>query len=594
MNKFKQPPRQKTILSIFFMFILLFTQVIPVYASTATLPSGTAYTDIGTEIENYVEENIETTAGMEVSIFHENDTIYQNYFGYADIENQIATDENTVMEWGSATKILVWVSAMQLWEQGKLNLDMDVRTYLPEGFLDDLEYDTPITMIDLMNHRAGFQEVYSGLFIQEHDSISSLADSLQAHIPPQIFEPDTITAYSNWGTGLAAYVIECISGVCFDDYVHKNIFEPLGMKHSALSPDLSDNKWVQEKRTALQCYEADGSLIPDCFYYLTVYPAGMCTSTLHDFELFAKALLNENSPLFAKEETWNTLFTPTCYLGDSGVPSNYHGLWVSPYGVETIGHGGNSTGCSSYLLLDIENKIGVVVMTNQAHETIYNKDMMELIFGKFSEELYFEEERVAPEGIYHLARSVHVGPFKINDFDFRFTKMESNEFWATSSESGADIIYCTDSDLIRVSALEVTSGVVLVLFYGIALFVSVISLIVKLIRKIIYTCMKKPLLIPMGKWSTLSSILQITSCILFCVMAVQAISYALPSTYIWALVAFTPIAIAMIGCIIYGIKLFPKCQATKIRKFYHILTIILLITTVINILYWNVFMWWEV
>ena len=266
MRKTRLLHQQKTILSILLAFILLFTQRLPIYASNTTLPSGISCAVIGTEIERYVEENIETTVGMEVSIFHENDTIYQNYFGYADKENQIAVDENTVMEWGSVTKVLVWVSAMQLCEQGKLDLDMDIRTYLPEGFLDDLEYDTPITMIDLMNHRAGVQEVYSGLFIQEHDAISSLADSLQAHIPPQVFEPNTVTAYSNWSTGLAGYVIECISGTGFSDYVHKNIFEPLGMEHSALSPDLSDNKWVQEKRIELQCYETDGTLIPDCFY----------------------------------------------------------------------------------------------------------------------------------------------------------------------------------------------------------------------------------------------------------------------------------------------------------------------------------------
>ncbi len=55
-----------------------------------------------------------------------------------------------MFEWGSATKLLVWVSVMQLWEQGLLELEQDVRKYLPEDFLQNLSYDDPITMLHLM------------------------------------------------------------------------------------------------------------------------------------------------------------------------------------------------------------------------------------------------------------------------------------------------------------------------------------------------------------------------------------------------------------------------------------------------------------
>jgi hypothetical protein len=58
---------------------------------------------------------------MSVSVFDTSEVIYSGYFGYADKENGVAVDQDTVMEWGSATKLLVWVSVMQLWEQGKLD-----------------------------------------------------------------------------------------------------------------------------------------------------------------------------------------------------------------------------------------------------------------------------------------------------------------------------------------------------------------------------------------------------------------------------------------------------------------------------------------
>ena len=94
-----------------------------------------------------------------------------------------------------------------------------------------------------------------------------------AHEPEQIYEPGTVTAYSNWGVALAAYIVECVSGMSFADYVHQNIFEPLGMEHTAIAVNLSDNTWVQEQRSELECYTIDGELIEDCFYYITLYPA---------------------------------------------------------------------------------------------------------------------------------------------------------------------------------------------------------------------------------------------------------------------------------------------------------------------------------
>lgn len=201
------------------------------FAKEMKLPSEIAVTNIGTEIENYVDEHSNTTAGMAVAIFNNEDEIYKNYFGYADIENQILVDNETVFEWGSASKLLVWVSVMQLWEQEEIDLNEDIRKYLPEDFLSNLKYDTPITMLNLMNHNAGFQEVYVDLFVSDGISLPSLEEALLAHEPKQIYEPGTVTAYSNWGVALAAYTVERISGMNFSEYVHKNIFEPLEMEY---------------------------------------------------------------------------------------------------------------------------------------------------------------------------------------------------------------------------------------------------------------------------------------------------------------------------------------------------------------------------
>ena len=560
------------------------------------LPSGILYEEIGTEIETFVSEHEATTAGMSVSVFEAEDTIYSGYLGYADRETGLTMQEDTVVEWGSATKLLVWVSVMQLWEQGKINLETDIREYLPEDFLTNVRYDTPITMLHLMNHNAGFQEVYADLFVGEIEAVVSLEESLQAHMPEQIYEPGTVTAYSNWGVALAGYIVERVSGVSFADYVHQHIFEPLGMEHSAVSATLEDNIWVQQKRKELQCYTTDGVLLEDSFYYITLYPAGMCTSTLADFEAFGKALLNEEALLFQSRETWEMLFTPSAYLGDSDIPSNYHGFWMLPYGVETIGHGGNTAGCSSYLLLDLESGIGVVVMTNQSNESVYNMEMMELIFGKYVTEDYFPQGRENPEGIYRPARTVRSGPFKLMSltYAFDFGEEEAEDFWATGSSGDVEKICFGYGDYVRIPVWEFVLELALVILWVVSLAFAVFSLLIKGIRKLVCICRKKKCEIPMGKWSAVAAFVQIGNILLLVWMAIQAFSYAVAGSYMWCFGVFGVLALVMLGLAVYGVCRLRKVSMTRKRRFYNVTTVVLLMSSFMNILYWNLFMGWRV
>ncbi|MEE1102492.1 MAG: serine hydrolase domain-containing protein [Agathobacter sp.] len=79
--------------------------------------------------------------------------ITSNYYGYSDIENQVEADASTVYEWGSCSKLLVWTAVMQQCERGNIDLDTDIRAYLPEGFLTKLQYeDEKITMVQVLGH----------------------------------------------------------------------------------------------------------------------------------------------------------------------------------------------------------------------------------------------------------------------------------------------------------------------------------------------------------------------------------------------------------------------------------------------------------
>ena len=212
--------------------------------------------DVETKINGLIEENKNNTPSVSVAVFDGENDIHIIY-GKSDIENDISANEDTVYEWGSVSKLLVWTSAMQLYEQGKLDLNKDIRSYLPDGFLEKLSYDVPVTMTDLMNHSAGFLSPYKEIETDNINAIQPLEKALKETEPVQYYPPGETVAYSNYGAALAGYIIECISGMDYADYVKQNIFEKLDMQHTALRPDLSDNEWVAEQRKKTHCYFAE-------------------------------------------------------------------------------------------------------------------------------------------------------------------------------------------------------------------------------------------------------------------------------------------------------------------------------------------------
>ena len=94
-----------------------------------------------------------TVPGACVVISEHDNTVFAKGYGFADLENNTAMDpEATVFEWGSISKTFVWVSVMQLVEDRKIDLETDIRTYLPDGFLKNLRFAESVTLLHLMNH----------------------------------------------------------------------------------------------------------------------------------------------------------------------------------------------------------------------------------------------------------------------------------------------------------------------------------------------------------------------------------------------------------------------------------------------------------
>ena len=569
---------------LFLFFTVLFWQQTMVSAAERILPSGTSFDEIGAKMQAFEKKHADTTAGLAVSVFTDTDDVTQ-YVGYTDMEKKIKTDETSVFEWGSTTKLLVFLSVMQQQEQENLDLDADIRTYLPKDFLKNLTFPEPITMTELMNHTAGFQEEYVGVYEKGTTAYPSLKEALYAHEPRQVYKPGTVTAYSNWGVALAAYIVARVSGQEFSSYVREHIFIPLGMNHTAISVDLSDCPWVQKQWEKLQCYTADGEKIKDCKTPLLLYPAGRAVSTLADFRTFARAILTKDKALLS-EKTWDLLFTPTDYFGTTTVPKNAHGFWMISYG-----HGGNTMGCSANLLLDQKDGVGFVVMTNQAYEEVYNEQMPALVFGTYDRKAYTKEKTI-PSGVYRTARTNLKGPFKWMSLTYKIREVDDSQLWVTSDTDRIAKISYAYGDDIRIPTAEFVIEIGLVLLWGLALLWAAGSLLVQGVVACIRKIKKKTKVSPFRSWGITANGMQLLVLVCFIGTVYGVSTYRKWETYAWLFAVIGLLAVFMAALLVYGIVKSKKHPWAG-KKLWFCGNLFFLLVTVLNIGYWNLYQFWN-
>lgn len=177
---------------------------------------------------------------------------------------------------------------------------------------------------------------------------------------------------------------------------------------------------------------------------------------------------------------------------------------------------------------------------------------------------------------------------------FDFGEEEAEDFWATGSSGDVEKICFGYGDYVRIPVWEFVLEMALVILWVVSLVFSVLSLLIKGIRRLICICRKKKCEIPMGKWSTVAAFVQIGNILLLVWMAIQAFSYAVADSYLWCFGVFGVLALVMLGLAVYGMCRQRKVPMTRKRRFYNGTTVVLLVSSLVNILYWNLFMGWRV
>lgn len=302
-------------------------------------------------------------AGAVVAVVKDGKVLFEKGYGYSDVGKKTpVTPQTTLFRPGSISKLFTWTAVMQLVQEGKLNLDQDVNTYL--DFKIPTTFPNPITLRDLMTHTPGFEESVKGLFVPSGKDMEPLGKYLAVHLPARVFPPATVPAYSNYGATLAGYIVQRVSGEPFDQYVQRHIFQPLDMPHSTFTQPLPANL----KPLMSQGYQL-ASQPPKEFELVQAYPAGSLASSAHDLAHFMIAHLQDG-----RYGDTTILQPQTAQLMHARAFSNAPDMSAmalgfyeeSRNGHRIIGHAGDTNWFHSDLHLILDANVGFFVSYNSA------------------------------------------------------------------------------------------------------------------------------------------------------------------------------------------------------------------------------------
>jgi CubicO group peptidase (beta-lactamase class C family) len=320
-------------------------------------------------------------AGAVVVVVKDGKILTQRGFGYADVAHRRPVDPGrTLFRQASISKLITWTAVMQMVEQGKIDLDKDINGYLdfriPEAF------GKPVTMRNLMTHRSGFEEVQRGLNSYDLKDIPPLDVALKRWVPTRIFAPGTTPAYSNYGTTLAAYIVQRVSGEPFETYANRHIFAPAGMTMASFSQNLPPNL-----RSQVASGYNRGSGAPSRLELNSFWPAGGLSATGTDMGRFMIAHL-ENGGALLKPETARLMHDSIL----KAIPP-LNGMALGFYeqninGRRALSHAGDTLTFHSQLWLLPDERVGIYMSMNAAGTEKVSGPIRSHLFDAFADRYY--------------------------------------------------------------------------------------------------------------------------------------------------------------------------------------------------------------
>ncbi|MDT9599048.1 serine hydrolase domain-containing protein [Sphingosinicella rhizophila] len=320
--------------------------------------------DVETWLDGYLPYALESAdiAGAIVVVVKDGKILLRKGYGYADVAKREPMDPGrTLIRPGSISKLFTWTAVMQLAEQGRIDLDADINTYL--DFKIPGRSDGPITMRHLMTHTPGFEQPLRNMFTQP-GLPPPLDVYLKSNIPQRIFPAGKVPAYSNYGTALAGHIVALVSGLSFDTYVERHIFGPLGMRNATFRQPLPARF---EPHMAQGYDRASGKSLP--YELAAPAPAGSMAVTADDLARFMIAHLQKGAfgpNRILRPETADMMHR-TPYPVLPGLQRMLLGFYeTNRNGHRIIAHGGDTPAFHSDMRLYIDDNVGFLISMNSS------------------------------------------------------------------------------------------------------------------------------------------------------------------------------------------------------------------------------------
>jgi len=434
-----------------FFSLLAVTLIAAVFVTgcpQSDLPAG-KYAEAARQLEEFINAELERglVTGLSVAFIDDQEVVWSKGFGLADKANQTPATKDTIYRVGSISKLFTDIGIMQQVEAGKIDLDADIKTYIPDFRIGDpFETGTPPTLRQLMTHLSGFPRespvgsYFDSTFPSLEDTVRSIYDTELVH------PPLTVTKYSNIAVTLVGYALQLVSGQEYIEYQREHLLGPLGMTSSdfVLTPEL------EGRLSKAYMWVADGREIEAPWFELATVPAGNLYSTVGDLGKFLSCLFaggKVGETQIVQPETLDQMFTIQ-FTGEG--QRRYFGLGfvVGDYrGHKTVGHTGGIYGFNTIVTGLPDEKLGVIVLVNEdlcggAMSRIHNKALDLLLQAKLGEEPPAEPEIVS---VATEVLGSYVGEF------------ESSRYWAeVTQEAGGLKLNLSGqvSDLLPLSETE--------------------------------------------------------------------------------------------------------------------------------------------
>ncbi|MBP1991091.1 serine hydrolase domain-containing protein [Paenibacillus eucommiae] len=317
-------------------------------------------------IDKVMKSNMNTfkIPGAVISIVKDGKLLFTQGYGHSNIEEGSPIDpETSLFRIASTTKLFTWTAVMQLVEQGKIDLDTDINSYLKTVKIPDT-YEQPITMRHLLTHTAGFEEGGVGYQITTDPKKLpvSISETLDKHMLARVRPPGEIVSYSNYGAALAGLIVEEVSGLPFDDYIQKHIFDPLDMKYATVQEPVPASL---EPYSVLGYASKNDSFVNEPPTFEGGFrPAGSGSVSAIDMAHFMIAHLNKGS--YKNKQILNPetakLMHSTAFQLHKQLPGMALGFYeLNMNGQRVISHGGADTLFNTQLYLVPDKQIGIFV-----------------------------------------------------------------------------------------------------------------------------------------------------------------------------------------------------------------------------------------